>query len=211
MSTSANIFNVETESRMIRMGRKGIEWTVAMIEKMLAEYAITFDRVLAEELHVSINSVRRKAKKLQLSKQYKGRKNMVARKIVLDNFHVMSYQQLARLARIDIRSVVNIVIEYDLSRTKEEISYMKSKGVKAFIKSERARAVFGFPQKSGRKVSTNRKLILMRHRLAKDGYIVIKGSRIVYYSYEIKRHYQREKNAMRLGLVFELWNAPLYV
>ena len=72
MSTSANVFNVETESRMIRMGRKGIEWTVAMIEKMLAEYAITFDRVLAEELHVSINSVRRKAKKLQLSKQYKG-------------------------------------------------------------------------------------------------------------------------------------------
>jgi acetyltransferase len=84
------------------------------------------------------------------------------------------------------------------------------KGVKAFIKTERARAAFGFPQKSGRKVSTNRKLILMRHRLAKDGYIVIKGSRIVYYSYEIKRHYQREKNAMSLGLVFELWNAPLY-
>ena len=193
------------------MGRKGIEWTVAMIEKMLAEYAITFDRVLAEELHVSINSVRRKAQKLQLSKQYKGRKNMVARKIVLENFHVMSYQQLARLARIDIRSVVNIVIEYDLTRTEEEISFMKSKGVKAFIKSERARAAFGFPQKSERKVSTNRKLILMRHRLAKDGYIVIKGSRIVYYSYEIKRHYQREKNAMRLGLVFELWNAPLYV
>ena len=137
MSTSANVFNVETESRMIRMGRKGIEWTVAMIEKMLAEYAITFDRVLAEELHVSINSVRRKAKKLQLSKQYKGRKNMVARKIVLENFHVMSYQQLARLARIDIRSVVNIVIEYDLTRTEEEISFMKSKGVKAFIKSER--------------------------------------------------------------------------
>ena len=205
MSTSANVFNVETESRMIRMGRKGIEWTVAMIEKMLAEYAITFDRVLAD------NSVRRKAKKLQLSKQYKGRKNMVARKIVLENFHVMSYQQLARLARIDIRSVVNIVIEYDLTRTEEEISFMKSKGVKAFIKSERARAAFGFPQKSERKVSTNRKLILMRHRLAKDGYIVIKGSRIVYYSYEIKRHYQREKNAMSLGLVFELWNAPLYV
>ena len=125
MSTSANIFNVETELKMISMGRKGIEWTVTMIEKMLAEYAITFDRILAEELHVSINSVRREAKKLQLSKQYKGRKNMVARKIVQENFHVMSYQQLARLARIDIRSVVNIVIEYNLSRTEEEISWVR--------------------------------------------------------------------------------------
>lgn len=189
MSTSASALNVETELKMISMGRKGIEWTVTMIEKMLAEYAITFDRILAEELHVSINSVRREAKKLQLSKQYKGRKNMVARKIVQENFHVMSYQQLARLARIDIRSVVNIVIEYNLSRTEEEISFMKSKGVKAFIKSERARVAFGFPQKSERKISTNRKLILIRHRLAKDGYIIIKGSRIVYYSNEIKRHF----------------------
>ena len=63
---------------------------------------------------------------------------MVARKIVLENFHVMSYQQLARLARIYIRSVVNIAIEYDLSRTEEETYFMKSKGVKAFIKFERA-------------------------------------------------------------------------
>ncbi|MBQ5506127.1 MAG: hypothetical protein IIT85_03185, partial [Prevotella sp.] len=60
-----------------------------MIEKMLEEYAVTFDRVLADDLHVSVNSVRRKAKKLQLSKQYKGRKNMVARKIVTENYHDM--------------------------------------------------------------------------------------------------------------------------
>jgi hypothetical protein len=194
---------------MIRMGRKGIEWTAAMIEKMLAEYAVTFDRVLADDLRVSVNSVRRKAKYLQLSKQYKGRKNMAARKIVLENYHVMSYKQLARLARIGIRSVVNIVVEYDLSRTEEEISIMKSEGVKAFIRSERARAAFGLPQKSKRKVSTNRRLILMRHRLAKDGYIFIKGSRIVYYSEEIKRHYIREMNAMSMGITFELWNGHL--
>jgi hypothetical protein len=193
------------------MGRKGIEWTAAMIEKMLEEYAVTFDRVLADDLHVSVNSVRRKAKKLQLSKQYKGRKNMVARKIVTENYHDMSYRQLARLARIDIRSVVNIVMEYGLSRTEWEVSFMKSKGQKAFIRSERARATFGLPQKSGRKVSTNRRLILMRHRLAKDGYIVIKGSRTVYYSEEMKRHYVREMNAMGMGISFELWNAPLYV
>ena len=211
MSVSANISNAEKELSMIRMGRKGIEWTATMIEKMLEEYAVTFDRILADDFHISVNSVRRKAKKLRLSKQYKGRKNMVARKIVTENYHDMSYRQLARLARIDIRSVVNMVMEYGLSRTEEETSFMKSKGVKAFIRSERARVTFGLPQKSGRKVSTNRRLILMRHRLAKDGYIVIKGSRTVYYSEEMKRHYVREMNAMGMGISFELWNAPLYV
>ena len=54
------------------MGRKGIEWTAAMIEKMLEEYAVTFDRVLADDLHVSVNSVRRKAKKTTIVQTIQG-------------------------------------------------------------------------------------------------------------------------------------------
>lgn len=180
-----------------------------MIEKMLTKYAVTYDRVLADELHISINSVRRKARKMQLSKQYKGKTNMMARKIILENYHVMSYQQLARIARIDLRTVVNIIIEYDLNRTEKEMTFLRSKGVTALIKSEHARSTFGISQKSKRKVSKNRRRTLMRNRLAKDGYIVIKGSNIVYYSNEIKRHYIRETNAKSMGIVFELWNKHL--
>ena len=184
------------------MSRKGIEWSDAMVEKMLSDYPITFDKILADELQVSVNSVRRKARDLKLSKQYSGRKNMVARKIITENYRFMSYRQLARMARINVRTVVNIAIEYQLSRSEEETSRLRSQGVAAFIKKEHARAIFGLPQKSSRKVFANRKLTLMRSRLVKNGYVVIPRSNIVYYSHEIKRHYIREENAKRLGIVF---------
>ena len=189
------------------MNRKRIVWSDAMLEKMYAEYPITFDWILAEELQVSVNSIRRKARDLKISKQYSGRKNMVARKIIKENYHSKSYRQLARMAGVNVRTVVNIVIEYQLSRSDEETARLRSQGVAAFIKKERARAIFGLPQKSSRKVFSNRKLTLMRSRLAKNGYVVIYGSNVVYFSHDMKRHYQREENARTLGIVFEQWNA----
>ena len=74
-------------------------------------------------------------------------------------------------------------------------------------RSESRRMVFGLDQRLNRCLGKDTSRLKIYDELRRYGYIVIKGSRTVYYSPDMRRVQHVESYAVALGLVFEQWNA----
>ena len=176
-----------------------------MLEMLVSDYPITFNNVLAEKLGVSINSVRRKAAKMGLSKA--GRMNYTTWDTVERLFQTHSQRQIAEIAGVSVRTVGRICKTLNLKRDREEDSIMRSEGIRRVFQSDNRRILYGLDQKTNRCFGRSNERLKVYDELKRHGYIVIKGTRTVYYSQDMRRIVHVESYAKALGLKFEEWES----
>ena len=182
-----------------------IKWTDEMLGVLIDDFPITPDRMLAEKLEISVSSVRRKAKELHLAKA--SISNYRTMQAVDELFATHSQKQIAQKLNISIRTVRRICKTLNLKRDKDEDAVMRSKGLKRIYESDFRRSLYGLEQRVNRFIGKSKERLKIYDELKRYGYILIKGSRTVYYSSEMRRIVHVESYAKALGLVFEEWNA----
>ena len=189
------------------MGRPRIVWTEEMIEILMTEYPITFNGVLAQKLGVSVCTIQRKASELGLVKAGSGKMNYKAWETVERLFPTYSQKQIAQEAGVSERTVRRICKALNLKRDREEDAVMRSIGLKRLYGSDSRRILYGLEQKVNRCLGRSNERLKVYDELKRYGYIVIKGSRTVYYSSEMRRIVHVESYAIALGLILEEWNS----
>ena len=192
---------------MQSMGRPNIVWTEEMIDILTTEYPITFNVVLAQKLGVSISSVHRKARALGLVQAGNGRINYKTWETVEELFASHNHRQIATAAGVSERTVRRICKSLNLRRDREDDSVMRSEVIRKICQSENRRILFGLEQNTDRLIGKDKERLKIVDELKKYGYIVIKGSRKVYYSSEMRRIVHLESYAEALGLRFEEWES----
>ena len=83
-----------------------------------------------------------------------------------------------------------------------------SEGMKQLLKAEKRRVAFGLEQKSNRKVTRMRRYKqMLRTYMRSLGYVIERGSSVVYYTDTTERRPKREETAIKYGMKIErLWN-----
>lgn len=189
------------------MPRPSIIWTDEMLDHLTREYAITFNGVLAQRLGVSIKSIQRKASELGLVKAGTGKMNYKTWETVERLFPTNCQRQIAEVAGVSERTVRRICKSLNLRRDHDEKKVMCSEGMKRVFQSENRRVLFGLEQNTNKLLGRDKERLRISEELKKHGYIVIKGSRIVYYSSGMRRIIHLESYAEALGLRFEEWES----
>ena len=190
------------------MYRQSIIWTVSMVDFLIDHYNGMSNVSLAEHLGISLSCLRRKLHELDLRKR-PVTKAMTVAETVCRLYSSHSHSEIARLTGISTRTVSRIVKKYCLSRTADEARQIRSRSRKSIIKREKARVLFGLPQKTNIKVVGNKKRVVLKSILKSCGYLVIPGRNTLYYNEQLKRRPIRESNGQRLGLTFQPMSAYL--
>lgn len=161
---------------------------------------------LAERLGISLSCLRKKLHELGLHK-HPVTKVITVADTVRRLYSSHSHSEIARLTGISTRTVSRIVKKYRLSRTSDDARQIRSRSRRCIIKREKARVLFGLPQKTNIKVVGNKKRVVLKSVLKSCGYLVIPGHNTLYYHEELKRRPIRESNGERLGLRFQPMSA----
>lgn len=114
----------------------------------------------------------------------------------------LSFSVIAERLGISRRSVIRVAAQWNIIRTPEEITILRSKGRINLIKKERRRITFGLNQKTKLKVVQNPERKKLRFLLKRKGYVVIPGDNRIYYPSEKMRKYEYEIKGKSLGLKF---------
>ena len=188
------------------MYRQSFNWTVAMVDYLKDHYKAMSNAALAEHLGISLSCLRKKLHELGLHK-CPVTKAMTVADSVRRLYCSHSHSEIARLTGISARTVSRIVKEYHLVRTLDDARQIRSRSRKSIIKREKARVLFGLPQKTNIKVVGNKKRVVLKSILKSYGYLVIPGRNTLYYHENLKRRPIRESNGERLGLRFQPMSA----
>lgn len=124
---------------------------------------------------------------------------------VRDMMEQYSNNEIAARLEISVATVRRVLSNYNLSRTREQESTIRSRLRKELIIAERRRVLFGREQKTNIKVFTNRERNVLRSNLRRCGYIVIRNDMTVYYNSSTRRNETFEERGKKVGLSF----APL--
>lgn len=177
-----------------------------MVDFLLDHYKETNSASLAERLGISLSCLRRKLHELGLRKR-PVTKAMTVADTVRRLYSSHSHSEIARLTGISTRTVSRIVKKHHLSRTSDNARQIRSRSRKGIIKREKARVLFGLPQKTSIKVVGNKRRVVLKSILKSCGYLVIPGHNTLYYNEELKRRPIRESNGQKLGLRFQPMSA----
>ena len=184
------------------MYRQSIIWTAAMVDFLIDHYKGMNNASLAERLGISLSCLRRKLHELGLRKR-PVTKAMTVADTVRRLYSCHSHSDIARLTGISTRTVSRIVKKYHLSRTLDDARQIRSSSRRSIIKREKARVLFGLPQKTNIKVVGSKKRVVLKSILKSCGYLVIPGHNTLYYNEQLKRRPIREGNGQRMGLTFQ--------
>ena len=184
------------------MYRQSIIWTVTMVDFLIDHYKGMNNASLAERLGISLSCLRRKLHELGLRKR-PVTKAMTVADTVRRLYSCHSHSDIARLTGISTRTVSRIVKKYHLSRTLDDARQIRSSSRRSIIKREKARVLFGLPQKTNIKVVGNKKRVVLKSILKSCDYLVIPGHNTLYYNEQLKRRPIREGNGQRMGLTFQ--------
>ncbi len=176
-----------------------------MIEELATNFAIITDKAMAAKLHVSVSSLRRKATEMGLKKCSLGPNGFYIWETIRTMFGKHTNKEIAEVVHISDRQVRKICKRMGLTRSKEEISKIRSDAVLKTLSSERRRLIFGMEQKTDRRIGVRKARQKVVELLAKHGYITIKGSMTTYYSSTMNRYEHVESYAISLGFHLELW------
>lgn len=184
------------------MYRQSIIWTAAMVDFLINHYKGMSNTSLAERLGISLSCLRRKLHELGLRK-CPVTKAMTVANTVRQLYASHSHSEISRLTCISTRTVSRIVKKYHLVRTADDARQIRSRSRRSIIKREKARVLFGLPQKTNIKVVGNKKRVVLKSILKSFGYLVIPGHNTLYYNEELKRRPIRESNGQKMGLTFQ--------
>ena len=177
-----------------------------MVDFLIDHYKAMSNASLAKHLGISLSCLRKKLHVLGLHK-CPVTKAMTVAETVCRLYSSHSHNEIARLTGISTRTVSRIVKKNHLSRTLDDARQIRSRSRRSIIKREKARVLFGLPQKTNIKVVGNKKRVVLKSILKSYGYLVIPGRNTLYYHENLKRHPIRESNGERLGLRFRPMSA----
>lgn len=172
-------------------------------KRMLQEgYNRKTNRMLAEELGVSVHTLVKYARSMGLTKIRPVRMRDVIANVVCFMFHFNSYTEMAHAVGMSVRTIARIVLEHGLVRTFEEEWSIRSRIRRELIRRERRHMLFGLPQDTNLKVVSNKPRLMLKVRLRAIGYMEHPYANIFYYHEKMKRHPIRERNGEALGIRF---------
>lgn len=181
-------------------------WTDEALAFLNENYASTSNAELASLLGISPSSLKKKARELELGKKSSYKLTDKVKKAILSMYHTNSYQSIADKLFISRRTVARFIKDQKEKglqpRNKEEdLKIMSDYRINQY-KSERARATFGFPQKTGYKLFPNKNKYWIRQSLRKYGYLVGRNSLEVFITPLTKTHRKLEQRAKKCGFEF---------
>ena len=121
---------------------KKILWTKDMLAILKAEYPKSTNLRVAEILNISVLSVIRKAKELNISKTKDDSREWKAM-VILENFNDCSYSELAEMTGLSRSGVRTIASLLGLKRDKATETYLRSKARQTLLKREMIRRKLG--------------------------------------------------------------------
>ena len=178
-----------------------IIWNDEMLLTLRELFPTTTNAAIAARLGIGTRTVARKASELGLEKGYEARR-AAAIKVILDNYGRHPYSELSRMAGVSVRTVIRIVARHGLARAASDSSCFISARRREIVRRERLRMRIGLDPLTKVKVTSDRRRVCLRNRLKQSGYIVQRGSDIIYFAPDIVRSAQREDTGASLGLVF---------
>lgn len=176
-------------------------WTDEKLHILRELFPTATTATIAARLCMGTRTVARKASEIGLEKSH-GARRAAAIKIILDNFGNHSYSELSRMAGVSVRTVIRIAAAHGLTRSAADSAGFISARRRETVRRERLRMRIGLDPITKVKVTSDRKCILLRNRLKQSGYIVRRGSDIIYFAPDIARSAQREETGASLGLIF---------
>ena len=200
-STNQTTISVKNSRPNTRRARK--VWTEDDDQLLLERFQHSTAGELSSMIGCAESTVYSHARLLGLWKDNRYGRNHDARELIRMEYATLSNRELAKRTGLTPNGVWMITKELGLKRTPEQKSANLSKGLKETYRKERARVTFGLDPKTGLKVFANKKKQQMRGNLGRCGYIIVRGSNIIYYDNNLVRKPRRERNAMALGLTFQ--------
>ena len=178
-----------------------IIWNDEMLLTLRELFPTATNAAIAARLGIGTRTVARKASELGLEKAHYARRD-AATAIILANFGHQSYSELSRMAGVSVRTVIRIVARHGLARAASDSSCFISARRREIVRRERLRMRIGLDPLTKVKVTSDRRRVCLRNRLKQSGYIVQRGSDIIYFAPDIVRNTRREDTGASLGLVF---------
>lgn len=184
-----------------------IVWSVERLEQFAEAYATTPNHELAKRFNMSISSIRRKAKELNLKKDSlcKGRNGFQTWILVQELYRDHSYSEIAKKAKVTVRTIERIARKLGCRMLREEKNKVLSAGISKGLKSQLRRRIFGLDTNYNRPIGTDKSRNEAAEKLKQHGYIVIKGSMTAYYSDTMERYEDIENNAINNGFRLLQW------
>ena len=177
-------------------------------------WGIEHDKVLQERFHTdyihdiashlccTTSTVSRHARLLGLRKENPSGRNLDARAFVEMEYPNLSYGEMAVRTGLCKNTIYLIARELGLSRTREQMSAIKSRRRKELIRSERRRALFGLEPRTRLKVGSNIRKIRLRGNLKRLGYLIDDDGTTFYYHAGLCRRPIREEHGRKFGFKF---------
>ena len=168
----------------------------------------TQNKEIAERLNISLRSVSRLASRMGLKKtkqylrkcQLESTKHMNEYNRINGTYPPKGYK-IPRGEEFRFKKGERPIDRIGAKREADRISRSAASRRKTF-QLEKARALYGIPQQTKLQVVKHpRKQILLRYYLRKLGYIIERGSNVVYYNSETKRSQELESRP-RTGFTF---------
>lgn len=158
---------------------------------------------IAKSLGVSYKTAWNKVSGMGLKRERPTGFKSWARDVVRENFHDHSITEMARMAKVCRKTIIEAARELGLRRTPEEKRAISSRIRREMLEKERIRANWGFPPKTKLKVFVNHKKSALRYTMTRFGYILDDDDRdTLYYESDLKRHLVREEHGREMGLRF---------
>ena len=189
------------------MARPQSNWTIELLEEFAEAYAATPNHKLAKRYNVSVSTIRRKAKELNLYKDAlcKYKSTFQTWMLVQDLFGDYSYDDIAKKTGVSRSTVKRIVKSLGCQLMREERNKILATNISKGLKSELRRRIFGLDNYYDRPIGMDKYRIEAANQLKEHGYIVIKGSMTAYYSDTMERYEDIENNAINNGFRLLLW------
>ena len=160
---------------------------------LIAHYPYTKNKEVAEKLGISYRSVVRFASRLGLkkTKQFLGECQNEAWQAACRSYdingHPLKGGTIPNSERIRFKKGVSSVERLGEEKERQRLEKSRVSRMKT-LKREKARVIFGLPQRTKLKVvSQPREKITLRYYLKKQGYILDEQKRIAYYDENTKR------------------------
>lgn len=176
-------------------------WDEEILRTLRGLFPTVTNTAIAARLGIGTRQVAAKAAELGLEKVYETRR-AAATRMILENYGSRPYSELSRMAGVSVRTVIRIADRHGLARATSDSAGFISARRREIVRRERLRMRIGLDPVSKVKVTADRRRVCLRHRLKQSGYIVERGSDIIYFTPGSARSTRREDTGTSLGLVF---------
>lgn len=182
-------------------------WNEKKIAYLKIHFPTGYNEEIADELDISISTLKRMARKLGLKKREDIANNKVSievREEILKSYESHSLRDISKEVGISVPTIIKIVNEAAangfIKRNKKDNGQLISAKRKKMLAWERTLAIMGFEAKTRLRVMPNRKRWRYREQLKRSGYHIRRNGTEAYVYVNTVRHKKLEKLAKENGI-----------